>query len=66
MLAHYKPDNGSRAVSEADLRAILTDRYLTGVTNDGLFAMSFMDGANLGSDSLYEFVRRAVGRYART
>jgi hypothetical protein len=52
-------------VSEADLRAILTDRYLAGVTDDGLFAMSFMDGANLGSDSLYEFVRRAVRRYAR-
>jgi hypothetical protein len=66
MLAHYKPDNGSRTVSEADLRAILTDRYLTDVAEDGLFAMSFMDGANLGSSSLYEFVRRAVGRYART
>jgi hypothetical protein len=24
-----------------------------------------MDGANLGSGSLYQFVRRAVGRYAR-
>jgi hypothetical protein len=66
MLAHYKPDNGSRSVSEADLRAILTDRYLTDVAEDGLFAMSFMDGANLGSGSLYEFVRRAVGRYARS
>ena len=66
MLAHYKPDNGSRTVSDADLRAILTDRYLTDVTEDGLFAMSFMDGANLGSGGLYEFVRRAVGRYARS
>jgi hypothetical protein len=65
MLAHYKPDNGSKAVSDADLHAILTDRYLTGVTGDGLFAMSFMDGANLGSNGLYEFVRRAVRRYAR-
>jgi hypothetical protein len=65
MLAHYKPDNGSRAVFEADLRAILTDRYLTDVTEDGLFAMSFMDGANLASSSLYGFVRRAVKRYAR-
>jgi hypothetical protein len=65
MLAHYKPDNGSRTVSEADLRAILTDRFLTDVAEDGLFAMSFMDGASLGSSSLYEFVRRAVGRYAR-
>jgi hypothetical protein len=66
MLAHYKPDNGSRTVSEADLRAVLTDRYLTDVVEDGLFAISFMDGANLGSRSLYEFVRGAVRRYART
>ena len=66
MLAHYKPDNGSRTVSEADLRAILTDRYVTDVAEDGLFAISFMDGASLGSSGLYEFVRRAVGRYART
>jgi hypothetical protein len=53
MLAHYEPDNGSMAVSEADLRAILTDRYLADVTGDGLFAMSFLDGANLRSDGLY-------------
>jgi hypothetical protein len=31
MLAHHKPDNGSGAVFAADLRAILTDRYLAGV-----------------------------------
>jgi hypothetical protein len=65
MLAHYKPDNGSRTVSEGGLHAILSDRYLAAVTDDGLFAMSFMDGANLGSSSLYEFVRRAVRRYVR-
>jgi hypothetical protein len=66
MLAHYKPDNGSGTVFQADLRAILTDRYLTEVTRDGLFAMSFMDATNLtASSELYELVRRAVRRYAR-
>jgi hypothetical protein len=66
MLAHYKPDDGSRAVVEADLRAILTDRYLADVTEDGLFAMSFMDGTILAASSeLFEFVRQAIGRYAR-
>ena len=65
MLAHYKPDNGSAAVFAADLRAILTDRYLAEVTRHGLFAMSFMDGTNLAASAeLHGFVRRAVRRYA--
>jgi hypothetical protein len=67
MLAHYKPDNGSGTVFEADLRTILTDRYLAEVTRQGLFAMSFMDGANLAASAgLHRFVRAQVRRYART
>ena len=66
MLAHYKPDNGSGATFEADLRTIFTDRYLAEVTRDGLFAMSFMDGANLAASSeLQRLARAAVRRYAR-
>jgi hypothetical protein len=66
MLAHYKPDNGSGAVVAADLRAVLTDRYLADVTRHGLFAMSFMDGTSLAASSgLHEFVREAVRRYGR-
>jgi hypothetical protein len=66
MLAHYKPDNGSGAVVAADLRAVLTDRYLAEVTRHGLFAMSFMDNTNLaGSSGLHGFVRDAVRRYGR-
>jgi hypothetical protein len=66
MLAHYKPDNGSGAVVAADLRVVLTDRYLAEVTRHGLFAMSFMDNTNLaGSSGLHGFVRDAVRRYAR-
>jgi hypothetical protein len=65
MLAHYKPDNGSGAVFAADLRTILTDRYLAEVARRGLFAMSFMDGTNLAASAeLHGFVRRAVRRYA--
>jgi hypothetical protein len=66
MLAHYQPDNGSKAVLQADLHAILSDGYLEDVTRDGLFAMSFMDANSLAAPSdLYDFVRRAVQRYAR-
>jgi len=66
MLAHYKPDNGSGAVFEADLRAILTNRYLAEVTRHGLFAMSFMDGANLAASSeLRGLARAGVRQYGR-
>jgi hypothetical protein len=66
MLAHYKPDNGSSAVFEADLRTIFTDRYLADVTAQGLFAMSFMDGANLAASAeLHGLARAAVRRYGR-
>jgi hypothetical protein len=66
MLAHYMPDNGSTAVVQADLRAILSHRYLAEVARDGLFAMSFMDDKSLvASTDLYDFVRRAVRSYAR-
>jgi hypothetical protein len=66
MLAHYKPDNGSTSVFESDMRAVLTDDYLADVIRDGLFAMSFMNGANLASSSdLDGLVSRAVRRYAR-
>ena len=66
LLAHYKPDNGSQATFEHDLRAMLTDAYLTEVTRDGLFAMSFMDEKNMdASASFFQFAKQAVQRYAR-
>jgi hypothetical protein len=66
MLAHYKPDNGSGRVLEADLRLIFTDRYLADVTRHGLFAMSFMDAAGLAAaGELHELARAAVRRYGR-
>jgi hypothetical protein len=65
LLAHYKPDNGSQATFESDLRAMLTDAYLTEVTHDGLFAWSFMDEKNMNaSASFFQFTKQAVQRYA--
>jgi hypothetical protein len=66
MLAHYKPDNGDQATFERDLRAMLTDAFLTDATRDGLFAWSFMDDKNvLASAAIFQFTRDAVARYGR-
>jgi hypothetical protein len=65
LLAHYKPDNGSQATFEHDLRAMLTDAYLTEVTHDGLFAWSFMDEQNIDdSAAMFQLTKQAVQRYA--
>ena len=64
MLAHYKPNNGSQVVYDADLATMLTDSYLTKLTGAGLFAWSFMDQAILtASETSYQFVKAAVLRY---
>jgi hypothetical protein len=53
-------------VFAADVRTILTDRYLAEVTRQGLVAMSFMDGTSLAASSeLHGLVWAAVRRYAR-
>jgi hypothetical protein len=66
MLAHYKPDNGSQSTFDADVRAVLTDGYLTEQVRAGLFAVSFMDERNLvASSGTYAFVKSAVARYGR-
>jgi hypothetical protein len=64
MLAHYKPDNGAQSTFDADLRAILTDGFLTEARRAGLFAVSFMDNNNLSaSTQTYDFVRSSVVRF---
>lgn len=64
LLAHYKPDNGSQATFERDLRAMLTDASLTELTHDGLFAWSFMDETNLdASASIFQFTKQAIQHY---
>jgi hypothetical protein len=66
MLAHYKPNNGSASTFEQDLRAMLTDTYLSEITSAGLFAWSFMDSKNLdGSATAYQLAKDAVIRYGR-
>jgi len=65
LLAHYKPDNGSQATFDADLKTVFTDAYLAELTSAGLFGFSFMDNANLSSsESSYQLVKSAVTRYA--
>ncbi len=64
MVAHYGPDNRDPATTNADLRAILTDSYLSQAKSLGLFAFSFMhDGIWDGNEDLYLFTRDAVRRY---
>jgi hypothetical protein len=65
MLAHYKPDDGSQAIFDADMHTILSDAYLRKVRASGLFALSFMDSSNLDAEpGAFAFVKQAVTRYA--
>jgi hypothetical protein len=43
MMAHYLPDDESTAVWDADIEQIFTDAAVTRLTEEGLFAFSFMD-----------------------
>ncbi|MEA2184209.1 MAG: hypothetical protein QOF69_3394, partial [Solirubrobacteraceae bacterium] len=64
MLAHLKPDNGSQATFDADVRAILTVPSLRQLQRYGLFALSFMDTANLDArPETLDFVERSVNRF---
>jgi hypothetical protein len=64
MLAHYKPDDGSQATFDADVRTILTDASLSRLRALGLFALSFMDTTNLdGRPATLGFVKRAAARH---
>jgi hypothetical protein len=66
LLAHYKPDNGSQPVFNADTRTMLTDAYLRKAVGAGLFAWSFMDERNLSSSSsTYSRIVKAIRRYGR-
>jgi hypothetical protein len=66
MLAHYKPDNGSQSVFNADTRTMLTDSYLRKLVAARLFAWSFMDERNYSSSAAtYDRIVKAVRRYGR-
>jgi hypothetical protein len=66
MLAHYKPDNGSQSVFDADLRTVLSRPFLRGLVAHGLFAISLMDTTNVSADpAMFQFVKASVATYAR-
>jgi hypothetical protein len=63
MVAHYKPNNGSQAAFDNDVKAIFTDTSMAGLKNDGLFAFSFMDSKNMGNEASFQAVKSAVLKY---
>jgi hypothetical protein len=66
MLAHYKPDDGSQSVFDADLRTVLSPPFLRGLVAHGLFAISLMDKTNVSADpAIFQFVKASVTTYAR-
>jgi hypothetical protein len=67
MLAHYKPDNGSQATFDSDVRTFFTDAFIKEITAAGLFAMSFMTTDNVdAAPDTFQFVKSAVLRYGRS
>lgn len=66
LLSHFKPDNGSQVVFDADVRTMFTDEYMSNVKQSGLIGISFMDTINAnGSEDTYQFVKNAVTRYSQ-
>ena len=66
MLAHHKPNNGSTATFDADVKAMLNEPFLAEMTAAGLFAWSFMDQSIFNaSPATYELVKTAVTRFGK-
>lgn len=64
MLAHMKPDDGSQATFDSDVHTVLTSSSLKRLRRQGLFALSFMDSANLdGQPTTLDFVAHSVTRF---
>jgi hypothetical protein len=64
MMAHYLPDDESAAVWDADIEQIFTDAAVTRLTEEGLFAFSFMDPMLLDQPARSDRAARAVSEYA--
>ncbi|WP_041938760.1 MULTISPECIES: hypothetical protein [Frankia] len=58
MLAHFKSE--SQATWEADMHALLAGDAVRQLSQDGLFALSFMDAANIASPAALSLARGAV------
>jgi len=66
MLAHYKPSNGSHDVFDSDMRRLFTDDVINQLTNDGLFAFSFMDNELISnSETSYQLVKSGIEKYGK-
>ena len=65
MVSHYKPDNGSQAVFDKDVRTIFTADNMTKFKNRGLFALSFMDSKNIDtSETSYLNVKKLIKSFS--
>jgi hypothetical protein len=63
MLAHFQNDSSAY---DADVRALLDDRFLAEMVGAGLFALSFMDDRRMAaSPATLQFIRGAVQRWGR-
>jgi hypothetical protein len=66
MLAHYRPDNGSQAVFENDVRAFLTEPFLREMHGAGLIGVSFMDERMVvDNESIYGYISGVLEAFGR-
>lgn len=66
MLSHYKPFNGSEEVFNRDMNELFTDKILQQLTQNGLFAFSFMDNEMINkSETSYNIVKTGIQKYGK-
>lgn len=66
MVAHYKPSSGSHEVFDADMRQLFTDDFMHQLTQNGLFAFSFMDSELIDeNETSYQIVKNGIGKYGK-
>jgi hypothetical protein len=66
MVAHYKPDDVSQKVFDADMKNVFTPANMAMLQQNELFAFSFMDPVNMNSsESAFQTVKNIVQTYAR-
>ncbi|MDQ0824671.1 hypothetical protein QFZ60_000844 [Arthrobacter sp. B2I5] len=64
LLAHYKPDNNSLDVYDADMAGFFTDAKMAELKVNGLFGFSFMEQDMLmSSQSRYQQAKAAITKY---
>ncbi|MFC4395179.1 hypothetical protein [Arthrobacter sedimenti] len=64
LLAHYKPDNDSLAVYDADMKGFFTDSKMAELKANGLFGFSFLSQDLLmSSEARFQQAKAAITRY---